>query len=37
MTLSRPFAYNSYYMGFKTATGGSTDNQEILPWSLQLT
>jgi hypothetical protein len=31
------FDTGSYYMGFGAATGGSTDNHEILSWSLQFT
>ena len=31
------FDSGSYYMGFGAGTGGSTDNQELLSWSLQFT
>ena len=33
------FSFNtgSYYMGFGAATGGATDNHELLSWSLQFT
>lgn len=31
------FDSGSYYMGFGAATGGSTDNHELLSWSLQFT
>ena len=31
------FDTGSYYMGFGAGTGGSTDNQELLSWTLQFT
>lgn len=31
------FDTGSYYMGFGAATGGSTDNHELLSWNLQFT
>jgi hypothetical protein len=31
------FDTGSYYMGFGAATGGSTDNHELLSWSLTFT
>jgi hypothetical protein len=31
------FDSGSYYMGFGAGTGGSTDNHELLSWSLTFT